>query len=70
MDRPRRKGSEESVGDLEVGDEDEERPLSDHGDDRGGVGRPWENGEDVFYFVFKVVVGCALAVFDYLVAAR
>lgn len=55
--------------DLEVGMEND-GPYSAYGDDRGGVGRPWANSEDVLYFLFKVVFGNALMVLDYLVAVR
>lgn len=39
-------------------------------DDRGGIGRPWANSEDVSYFILKVVVGNALVLVDFLIAAR
>lgn len=38
--------------------------------DGGGGGRPWATSEDVLYFFFKVAVGNAVEVLDYMSAAR
>lgn len=48
----------------------EEEGDSEFGDDRGGVGRPWANSEDVSYFLLKVIAGNALVLIDYAIAAR
>ncbi|CAM9270584.1 unnamed protein product [Hapterophycus canaliculatus] len=39
-------------------------------DERGGIGRPWANSEDVSYFLLKVIVGNALVLVDFFIAAR
>lgn len=55
-----------SGGGIDVIEEDD----SEFGDDRGGVGRPWANSEDVSYFLLKVIAGNALVLIDYAIAAR
>lgn len=40
------------------------------GDDRGSVAGPWANGEDVCYFLLKVIGGNALVLIDFVIAVR
>eukprot|EP00903_Cladosiphon_okamuranus_P022077 g20303.t2 len=40
------------------------------GDDSGNLARPWANGEDVSYFLFKVIAGNALVLIDFVIAVR
>lgn len=56
--------------DRESGVEAIEECYSEFGDDRGGVGRPWANSEDVSYFLLKVIAGNAMVLIDFAVAAR
>lgn len=47
-----------------------EEGYGEFGDDRGSVARPWVNGEDLCYFLFKVIAGNSLVLIDYVIAVR
>ena len=70
-ERPKYIAERQAYLDLEVGaaaaakDDD---AHSEYGNDRDSPGQPWVTSEDVFYFMFKVAVGNALIVLDFVVA--
>lgn len=47
-----------------------EEGSGESGDDSGSVVRPWANGEDVSYFLLKVIAGNALVLIDFVIAVR